>query len=114
MGYALGSPYHIPHGITSCLTLGHVVKLQAADPEAAQQIGRLLPFIGEEKSGDDKRDAERVGERVLNLVEELGLDNDLRNYKVDRGQIRIITERATGQKEGDLFKKVEGIVKGLF
>jgi len=29
MGYALGSPYSIPHGITSCLTLGHVMKLKA-------------------------------------------------------------------------------------
>ena len=51
---------------------------------------------------------------MLNLVEELGLDNDLRNYKVDRDQIPVITERATGQKEGDLFKQVEGLVKGLF
>jgi alcohol dehydrogenase class IV len=115
LGYALGSPYGIPHGITSCLTLGHVVKLMAADAGAAEQISRLLPFLGESKSGDDKKDAEKVGERILALVKDLGLDHDLRNYKVGKDQIPIITKRATGQEEGgELYGKVEDLVKGLF
>lgn len=114
LGYALGSPYGIPHGITSCLTLGHVVKLKAEDPSAATQIARLLPFIGETSSGDNKKDAETVGERILKLVQDLGLDHDLRNYKVSKDQIPVITKRATGQEEGDVYNKVEGLVKGLF
>ncbi|KAF2705547.1 Dehydroquinate synthase-like protein [Pleomassaria siparia CBS 279.74] len=114
LGYALGSPYGIPHGITSCLTLGHVVKIMAGKPEAAEQIARFLPFIGEKRSGDDKKDADKVGERVLKLVEDLGLDRDLRNYKVDKDQIPVITGRATGQKEGDLYHKVEELVNALF
>jgi alcohol dehydrogenase class IV len=114
LGYALGSPYGIPHGITSCLTLGHVVKLKAADPSSAEQVARLLPFIGEAKSGNDAKDAEKVGERVLKLVEELGLDRDLRNYKVGREEIPVITKRATGAESGELYDKVEGLVKGLF
>jgi alcohol dehydrogenase class IV len=115
LGYALGSPYGIPHGITSCLTLGHVVKLKAKDPAAAEQIARLLPFIGESGSGDAKKDAERVGERVLGLVKDLGLDSDLSKYKVGKDQIPIITERATGgQKEGQIYDAVEGLVKELF
>ncbi|OAL03285.1 Dehydroquinate synthase-like protein [Phaeosphaeriaceae sp. SRC1lsM3a] len=114
LGYALGSPYNIPHGITSCLTLGHVVKLKAADPAAAEQIARLLPFIGESTSGDKKKDAERVGERVLGLVKDLGLDSDLRNYEVGKDQIPVITKRATGQESGDVYDAVEGLVKGLF
>jgi alcohol dehydrogenase class IV len=114
LGYALGSPYGIPHGITSCLTLGHVVQLKAADPSSAEQVARLLPFIGEAKSGNDAKDAEKVGERVLKLVEELGLDRDLRNYKVGREEIPVITKRATGAESGELYDKVEGLVKGLF
>lgn len=114
LGYALGSPYSIPHGITSCLTLGHVVKLKAQDPAAAEQVARLLPFIGETASGEGKRDAERVGERVMKLVKDLGLDSDLRNYDVGRDQISVITKRATGQESGDLYNAVEGLVKGLF
>jgi alcohol dehydrogenase class IV len=114
LGYALGSPYSIPHGITSCLTLGHVVKLKAAESTAAEQIARVLPFIGESTSGDPKKDAERVGNRILKLVKDLGLDSDLRNYKVGREEIPIITKRATGQESGDVYNAVEGLVKGLF
>lgn len=115
LGYALGSPYGIPHGITSCLTLGHVVKLKAAsDTSAAEQVARLLPFIGEKGSGDEKKDAENVGDRILGLVKELGLDSDLRNYKVGKEEIPVITKRATGLESGDVYDKVEGLVKGLF
>lgn len=114
LGYALGSPYGIPHGITSCLTLGHVVKLKAKDPEAAAQVARLLPLLGESGSGDKQKDAERVGERVLELVGELGLDSDLGNYQVSKDQIPIITQRATGQESGHAYDAVEALVKGLF
>lgn len=114
LGYALGSPYGIPHGITSCLTLGHVVKLKAEDPAAAEQVSRLLPFIGETASEDNKENTQKVGERILKLVKDLGLDHDLRNYKVGRDQIPIITKRATGQEEGDVYNKVEALVKQLF
>jgi alcohol dehydrogenase class IV len=115
LGYALGSPYGIPHGITSCLTLGHVVKLKAREEAAAEQIARLLPFIGETASGDSRKDAEKVGERILMLAKDLGLDSDLGKYEVGRDQIPIITERATGgQKEGEVYDAVEGLVKGLF
>jgi alcohol dehydrogenase class IV len=114
LGYALGSPYDIPHGITSCLTLGHVVKLKANDSSAADQISRLLPFIGESASGDSKRDAEKVGDRILKLVRDLGLDSDLSKYKVGQDQIPVITKRATGQESGDVYNAVEELVKGLF
>jgi alcohol dehydrogenase class IV len=115
LGYALGSPYGIPHGITSCLTLGHVVKLKAQDAAAAEQVARLLPFIGESTSGDAKKDADKVGDKILQLVKDLGLDGDLRNYNVGKDQIPIITERATGgRKEGSAYDAVEGLVKNLF
>lgn len=114
LGYALGSPYGIPHGITSCLTLGHVVKLKADDSAAAEQVARFLPFVGEKRSGNDKKDAEVVGEKVLELVKGLGLDQDLRNYKVGKDQIPVITQRATGKEEGQLFERVKGLVEGLF
>jgi len=114
LGYALGSPYGIPHGITSCLTLGHVVKLKASDLEAAAQIARVLPFIGASRSGDDERDAGRVGDAVLDLVKGLGLATNLKSYKVDEDQVGIITQRATGQERGEVFDRVTELVRGLY
>jgi alcohol dehydrogenase class IV len=114
LGYALGSPYSIPHGITSCLTSGHVVKLKAADAAAAEQVARLLPFLGEKSSGDKKKDAEMVGDRILQLVKDLGLDSDLSSYKVGKEEIPVIAKRATGQEGGEVYDRVEGLVRGLF
>lgn len=98
MGYALGSPYGIPHGITSCLTLGHVVKLKAKwDPKDAAAVARILEVLpGEKRSGDDVQDAEVVGDRILKLVDELGFKTTLTEKGVDRDQLPTILQRATG------------------
>jgi alcohol dehydrogenase class IV len=114
MGYALGSPYGIPHGVTSCLTLGHVVKLKAQNPADAAQIARALPFIGERRSGDDKADAEKMGDKILKLVEDLGLKTNLTDLKVGKDQVPIIAKLATKQEKGPLFDAVSDIVKRLY
>jgi alcohol dehydrogenase class IV len=98
MGYALGSPYSIPHGITSCMTLGHVVKIKAQlspDRDAAN-VAAILPFIGETQTGDDLKDAEKVGDRILKLVEDLGFKTTLTEKGVGKDQVDTIVQRATG------------------
>ena len=107
MGYALGSPYGIPHGITSCLSLGHVVKLKAkASKEDAAKIATILPFLGEKQSGDDLKDAEVVGDRILKLVSDLGFKTTLTEKGVGKDQIDIIVGRATGGLNPDPMKKL--------
>lgn len=117
MGYALGSPYGIPHGITSCLTLGHVVKLKArGSVEDAAAVSRVLEVLpGEKRSGDDVKDAERVGDRILGLVEELGFKTTLTEKGVGRDELSTILSRATGglaDKEGK-SEQEEKMVGGL-
>ncbi|KAK7610607.1 hypothetical protein BKA81DRAFT_386552 [Phyllosticta paracitricarpa] len=102
LGYALGSPYSIPHGITSCLTLGHVIKLKAQEPEAAAQIARMAPFVGLARTGNDQLDATAVGDAILELVEIVGLKTSLREYN------------GNGQEKGPLYDKVAELVKGLY
>lgn len=114
LGYALGSPYSIPHGITSCLTLGHVVKLKAQESQAAAQIARLAPFLGLTKSGDDRKDAINVGDAILELVKLLGLYSTLKEHGVGEDQIPIIVKRATKQDRGEIYDKVANLVKNLY
>ena len=116
LGYALGSPYAIPHGVTSCLTLGHVAKLKASTDSTAQgQLARLLPFVGGSRTGDDKQDSTEVGDRILQLVQDLGLTTTLTEKGVGRDQVDIIVQRATGgQKEGEVYDAVKGLVEELY
>ncbi|KAL9091315.1 MAG: hypothetical protein Q9165_004949 [Trypethelium subeluteriae] len=117
LGYALGSPYGIPHGETSCLTLGHVVKLKArTDPAAAQNIARVLPYTGQSRTGDNRVDGEKVGDVILTFVKSLGLYKKLGEYGVNEDQVVIITKSATGGKgNGDPeYESVEALVKGLY
>lgn len=114
LGYALGSPYGIPHGITSCLTLGHVVKLKSKDAASASQIARMCPFIGVQKTGDDAKDAEAVGQAILDLVEKLELKSNLKEYKVGEDQKPVITKLATRSESGPAYDAVYKLVEGLY
>ncbi|KAL8850097.1 MAG: hypothetical protein Q9221_004958 [Calogaya cf. arnoldii] len=112
LGYALGSPYGIPHGIASCLTLPSVVRLKADNAEDAEQIARILPFIGQQRSGKDKEDAIRVGDAIDKLLNTSGLDTTLKEYNVKEDQIPKITKMATNSDQGELYDKVASLVKG--
>lgn len=115
LGYALGSPYQIPHGITSCLTLGHVVKLKAqSSDEDAAQLARMAPFIGLSKSGDDKKDATAVGDAILDLVKSLDLKTTLTEKGVGKDQVPVITKTATRQESGPVYDKVKQLVENLY
>jgi alcohol dehydrogenase class IV len=115
LGYALGSPYQIPHGITSCLTLGHVVKLKAeSSDEDAAQLARMAPFMGISLSGDNKKDAVAVGDAILNLVKDMGLKTTLTEKGVGKDQVPVITKTATRQESGPLYERVKQLVEDLY
>nr|POE87821.1 maleylacetate reductase 1 [Quercus suber] len=115
LGYALGSPYQIPHGITSCLTLGHVVKLKAQGSAAdARQLARMAPFVGVATTGDDRRDATAVGDAILDLVQRLGLKTTLTEKQVGKDQAHTITKLATRQESGPQYDAVRRLVEGLW
>ena len=106
MGYALGSPYGIPHGITSCMTLGNVVELKARlSGDDAAKVANILPFLGETASGDALKDAEKVGDRINGLVKDLGFKTTLTEKGVGRDEVDIIVKRATGGLNPDPNKK---------
>lgn len=125
LGYALGSPYGIPHGITSCLTLGHVVKLKARQSAGnAEAIAAILPYVGEKRSGDDVQDSDAVGDRILNLVKDLGLKTTLTERGVGKDQLDTICARATGgltpskvdknTEDEKTLKSVRALVESLY
>ncbi|KAL9023594.1 MAG: hypothetical protein Q9196_007105 [Gyalolechia fulgens] len=111
LGYALGSPYGIPHGITSCLTLASVVRLQAEKGENTQQIARILPYIGQARTGDERKDAVRVGDAIDGLLKELGLSTTLNGQNVGEDQIPKIAKLATKTEGGGLYNSVVSLLR---
>ena len=102
-------------GETSCLTLGDVVKLKAEDPEAAEQIARLLPAFDGKASGNAREDAREVGNKISELVARLGLRQNLTEKAVSKDQVPIIVGRATGgMTEGPVYEAVTRLVEGLY
>jgi 3-oxoacid CoA-transferase len=117
IGHALGATYQIPHGITSCLTLAPVLRQKALkNPAEASQIARLVPFLELPWKPTDKENAVSVADSVEHLVEELGLKSTLTEYKVPhtQGEMEAIAEWTLHTKEGDEFKSVVEILKGLY
>ncbi|KAF2223858.1 hypothetical protein BDZ85DRAFT_273976 [Elsinoe ampelina] len=115
LGYALGSPYGIPHGYTSCLTLGKVVQLKAQQGgDVAAQIVRATPAAGVQRTGDDVKDAVEVGKAVEKLVRDLGLETKLDEWKVGKDQDKVVVKTATRTEEGPVFDAVLKLVQSLW
>jgi len=107
LGYNLGSPYSIPHGICSCLTLARTVRVQAkylSDNEV-KQLASLLPFIttvAPQSSNDPREQAMKVAEAIDQLISDLDLTSTLREYKVPQSDFEGIVERALSDGKWDL------------
>jgi 3-oxoacid CoA-transferase len=73
IGHAVGATYNIPHGITSCLTLSSVIEYKAAtEPNECIQISRILPYIGNSRTGNAKEDSRTVSTLIADLINRLG------------------------------------------
>jgi alcohol dehydrogenase class IV len=76
LGKRLGSRHDIPHGVTSCLLLPHVLRyLAPSAPETMKRIAEAL-------------EAPTAPEGVARLVSQLGLPNHLATYELTEEDLR--------------------------
>lgn len=109
IGRVIGATWNIPHGITSCLTLAEVMRLEARrNPER-------LVLIAEAEGQDVKRiPAERAAlsaaDGVSRLVHELGLSKRLRDYGITKENLSKIALEVAGQgQHRDVLQILEKI-----
>ena len=76
LGKQLGSKYGIPHGVTSCLLLPHVLRVLA--PRHPVAAGRIAEALGAPNAADG----------VASLIEELDLPRHLSHWKLTGDQLR--------------------------
>jgi alcohol dehydrogenase class IV len=93
LGKRLGSRHDIPHGVTSCLLLPHVLRYLA--PRAPETMRRIAEAL----------DAPTAADGVARLVSQLGLPSHLAAYKLSDDDLReSVRPVATAERsENDLL-----------
>ncbi|MHB8618898.1 MAG: iron-containing alcohol dehydrogenase, partial [Chloroflexota bacterium] len=87
LGKQIGSPYGIPHGITSCLLLPHVLRYLA--PTMRERVAVLSSAMGQSTQGvSAEARAEAAASAVYELVASLGLPQHLGDYGLTEEQLR--------------------------
>lgn len=116
LGHKLGATYSIPHGITSCLTLGPTValKAQVASQEDKEWLSKALFYLREQNTISLEGDVLKLSGLINGLVKELGLESNLEEYKVPRTDVPKIAELAVGSKDDPTFPGVVKLLEGLY
>jgi alcohol dehydrogenase len=110
IGRTVGATWNIPHGITSCLTLAEVMKMEASrGPERliliAKAEGRKLDGL------DEKKAALEASLGVGELVRALGLSKRLRDYGIARDDLSRIARESTGAED---YSKALRVLEAIF
>ena len=108
IGRVIGATWNIPHGITSCLTLAEVMRMEASrNPDRlaliAKAEGERTESIPMEKA------AIEAAEGVSNIVHRLGLSKKLRDYGIKKDDLQRIAQDAGGQESADALRILERI-----
>lgn len=93
MGKQIGARHRIPHGVTSCLLLPHVIRYLA--PSHAERMKELASATG----GDDAAGA------VQSFIGELGLPQHIAEFGIGEPELRRAASELAGKyPEEDLLK----------
>ncbi|HLQ32229.1 MAG TPA: iron-containing alcohol dehydrogenase [Chloroflexota bacterium] len=91
LGKQIGSPYGIPHGVTSCLLLPHVMRYRARSE--AERLARLAPPMAAARpSAPAVELASAAADAVYALIRKLGLPQHLSAYHLTDDQLRAAAE----------------------
>lgn len=95
LGRSMGATYHVPHGITSCITLPVVMK--AMVESHAAQLSRIAQVL--QLPGDDQAtQAIHAAMAVDNLIARLGLPRHLHEVGIGPDDLHSIAIYAVGGK----------------
>lgn len=89
LGRRVGASYNVPHGITSCILLPHVMRALA--PRHATPLARIAHTVLRLPEGiSDQEAATKAADAVSNLVKRLGLPQRLHDVGVTEADLHTI------------------------
>jgi len=108
IGRVIGATWNIPHGITSCLTLAEVMRMEAKRyPKRLVAIARAE---GKPTEGRPEEVAMSAAEGVAELVRELDLSKRLRDYGIEKSDFSTIARDAgSPEQSADIIGILEKI-----
>jgi alcohol dehydrogenase len=108
IGRVIGATWNIPHGITSCLTLSEVMRMEAKrNPE---RLALIAEAEGKNTEGVPvERVALEAADGVSDLVRELGLSKRLRDYGIEKDDLPKIARDAGGHESAKALVILERI-----
>jgi maleylacetate reductase len=103
IGRVIGATWNIPHGITSCLTLSEVMRM-----EAKRNPKRLALIAEAEGKNIDRIPVEeaalQAADGVSELVQRLGLSKRLRDYGIRKDDLPRIARDVSGLESADALQ----------
>ena len=97
LAYPLGGIFHVPHGLSNSLMLEPVLRFNA--PNAAAQYGELASVISKDASGDDNTRCDHFIKRIVQLVEDTGVERRLTQLGISHNDIpRMAEDAMKGQR----------------
>ncbi len=111
LGRRIGASYDVPHGITSCITLPHVMRVLA--PRYTIPLLRVAQELGViDDALDDVEAATNASDAVSELIRQLGLPQRLRDVGIPEADLHKI---ATTTRSGDLdIPAIEAVLREMF
>jgi maleylacetate reductase len=110
LGRRIGASYNIGHGITSCITLPHVMRALAPIHQfPLARIARKLNVVNE--TVDDASAAMSAADAVSDLVKRLDLPQRLRDVGVDESEFRKIAETTPSRELS--VDEIEALLKQM-
>jgi alcohol dehydrogenase class IV len=108
IGRVIGATWNIPHGITSCLTLAEVMRMEARkNPE---RLIATAEAEGKTTQGRPEEVAMSAAEGVAELVRELGLEKRLRDYGIEKADFpNIAREAGSPEQAAEIMRILERI-----
>ncbi len=110
LGRRIGASYSVPHGITSCITLPHVMHALAPHyTHALAQIAYALHIVPSKT--DELEAAYRAADAVSDLIRRLGLPQWLRDVGVNESELHAIATTTPSRVLNAV--EVEALLRGM-
>lgn len=96
LAYPVGGHFHVAHGLSNALVLPHVMRFNV--PAAGPLYAEVAPLAMPALTAADANPADRLIEGFEELIDDLGIENRLRQVGISHNHLPMLAEEAMKQQ----------------